>query len=282
MGAQTETLKFDRPKETRRAKVVIYSLSILVVTAVLLSIAARVGLLSFIHLAETNKQLLDWLLASATGTYLYLLMEAARAYSLIDNAPPEVEIPGKMVGQKKKKFELEKKAQEDAAFIASTPWYFLNCVRGPIIAIVVMLALTSVSFTSSFGARTGLLTEEPVPTEPVSAPTEEAEGSLEGLALETVVPGADGGEPGTDSAVVGVGEQLPETNEEAASGTPVTFEVDLSKASDEVLLVVAFILGMYSRVGVAALETIGSSVFQGIWKRAFPDDPESEGKAKTI
>jgi hypothetical protein len=82
--------------------------------------------------------------------------------------------------------------------------------------------------------------------------------------------------------VVGEGEQLPETNEEVASGTPVTFEVDLSKASDEVLLVVAFILGMYSRVGVAALETIGSSVFQGIWKRAFPDDPESEGKAKTI
>jgi len=282
MATQVEPLRYDRVKETRRAKAVIYSISGFLVGAILLSTAARLDLLTFLSLSDTNKQLFDWLVASATGTFLYLLMEAARAYRLIDNAPTVVEVPPHLEGADKKKFEADKKAQEDASFLASTPWYFLNCVRGPIIAIVVMLALTSVSLSTSFGAGETGPSDVPAQEEAAPVVTEQASDAGESEALETAVPTAAGDLEASETATMETETSTSKTSDDASSAAPVSFEVDLSKASEEILLVVAFILGMYSRVGVAALESIGSSLFQGIWKRAFPDDPAKDGKVKPI
>jgi hypothetical protein len=168
------------------------------------------------------------------------------------NVPAEVKPPGSAAKKAAKaEFDAGKKAQEDADFVGWTPWYVLNCIRGPIIAIVVMLALTNVSLATTFGAASGVPAEAQAQEDPTPS--------------ETSIPGGELGEPVATA--------------EPSTEKSLSFEVDLSKASEEVLLVIAFILGMYSRVSVATLESIGERVFQGIWKKAFPDTPEkNEGK----
>ena len=276
-GTATFVYEWDRTQKPR-GKLVLALLSILLVLSLAGSSAARMGMLDFLPLTDGERQLSDWLVASATGTLLYLMLEAARAYRLGPTVPkrlmePPVDAPRKV----KDRFDEGRKAQEQADFVGWSPWYFLNCIRGPIIAIVVMLALTNVSFTSSLGGDSGAEGEVSTPQE-TEAPAPEAVSTLGVEAFETVAPTEVGPVQTTPTVESSEG-----AASEASSGSgvtePVVLGVDLGNASPDVLLVVAFILGMFSRVGVAALETIGEKVFGPIWKKAFEDTPKQKKAA---
>lgn len=73
---------------------------------------------------------IEWALAGASGTLIYLLWEAARQYRLLYS---------KINGDKEK-----------VDFSALWPWYLVAAIRGPIIVVVILFTLTSTNFSTSF------------------------------------------------------------------------------------------------------------------------------------
>jgi hypothetical protein len=136
-------------------------------------------------------------------------------------------------------------------FIAFTPWYCAAAARGPVIALAILLALTNISFTAALPAR------EETAEVAAGAGTEPAAAEAEGAAPETVVE---------------------EGPEEAAAPDTFSFGIDFREASDEVLLVVAFLLGFFSKLEKELLFRIASFIFGDVFDTAYPEEQEEPGK----
>lgn len=99
----------------------------------LLSISFLVRLSTNIPRDETLESQLYWMqwaLAGASGTLIYLLWEAARQYRKI--------------------FSTNKDSNEKVDFAGLWPWYLVAAIRGPIIVVVILFTLTSINFSSAF------------------------------------------------------------------------------------------------------------------------------------
>ncbi len=131
-----------------------------------------------------ERRWLEWLLVSLMGVCTYLLWNIAIWYH-----------------------------REGANFIAYRPWYTATAARGPILALVVMVALTSINFQVAL---------------PVS--------------------------------------------EQAGSPTTFDFGINFMQATEGVLLVVAFLLGFYSRLAKDILANIARFIFRDIFDRVYPED----------
>lgn len=238
---------YDQKKQMTYANVIITVLIVLLILNIPLFIFVRLDLWFFKSMSDANQRLLEWLLASTSGTFLYLLWEATTRYRLVPSVPETVQdVPANADDNQKKAIEEQKKAQLDADYIGWTPWYVLNAIRGPIIVMVVMLALTNVSLATS------LVPQSSIP------PTSSAPG--EAQATATPAPS-------------GEGEATPAAPAETAEEQPLSIVVDMSKAPQEVLLIIAFILGMYNRLSVALLESIAERIFGQVWRKAYAEKP---------
>ena len=143
----------------------------------------------------------------------------------------------------------------EAKFRAFTPWYRATAARGPIIALAILLALTNISFQAALPAG------------------EEVTGAAAGAGTEEVASGAE--EPAPEAAVE-------EGQEEVAAPASFNFGIDFGQASDEVLLVAAFLLGFFSRLQKELLTSIARFIFGDIYDKAYPEEKkqreEQEGQ----
>ena len=143
----------------------------------------------------------------------------------------------------------------DAKFRAFTPWYRATAARGPIIALAILLALTNISFQAALPAG------------------EEATEAAAGAGTEEVAAEAE--EPAPEAAVE-------EGQEEVAAPASFSFGIDFGQASDEVLLVAAFLLGFFSRLQKELLTSIARFIFGDIYDKAYPEEKkqreEQEGQ----
>ncbi len=244
-----------KEKQKERALQIIWTLLALLIINVALFILARLDLWFFKSVPDASQRLIEWVLASAGGTFIYLLMEAAPRYGSIDRVFDSIpQMPNTTPEEKEA---LEKKIS-GVDYIGWTPWYGMNAIRGPIIAMVVMVALTNVSLVTSLASTTPMpdasvaSTPAPVEETPVPATVEATPAPT-----PTTTPGAESASAGGTGASGGA----------SPEDQPLSLAVDLTKASQEVLLIIAFILGWQSRLSVALLETIGRRVFGEAWKQ---------------
>ena len=149
-----------------------------------------------------ERQWLEWLLVSLVGVSAYLLWNVAIWY--------------------------QRPATAD--FKRFRPWYQATAARGPVIALVVMLALTHISFNVAVPESQGSQSEQ-----------------------ET-------------SALGGAAEPI---GEEAPPASTFDFGVDFGQASEPVLLIAAFLLGFYSRLAKNVIEKIASFIFGNIFKETY-------------
>ena len=160
----------------------------------------------FLRDAAGQRQWLEWLLVSLIGVCTYLIWRIAYWYR-----------------------------RPDAQFISYRHWYRATAAKGPIVALVILMALTNISFQAE------------LPT-------------------------------GEEAAELPTGEE--------ATEAPAAFDfgIDFGQADESVLLVVAFLLGFYSRLAHDLLEKIAAFIFPGAYKKAYeePEEPpkEEEGPAE--
>ena len=148
----------------------------------------------------------EWLLVSLMGVSAYLLWNIA-----IWNLRPH------------------------ADFVAYRSWYRAAAARGPVIAFVVLIALTNIDFRLSLPASQVSETEEARATvETADQPTEEAS----------------------------------------------TFDlgINFGEASENVLLVSAFILGFYSRLANDVLGRIARFIFKEIYDETYKQEMKKDHK----
>jgi len=136
----------------------------------------------------------------------------------------------------------------EAKFRAFTPWYRATAARGPILALAILLALTNISFQAALPAG------------------EEVTGAAAGAETEEVAPEA----------------AVEEGQEDVAAPASFNFGIDFGQASDEVLLVAAFLLGFFSRLQKELLTSIARFIFGDIYDKAYPEEKkqreEQEGQ----
>jgi hypothetical protein len=147
---------------------------------------------------QTERQWLEWLLVSLVGVSAYLLWNVAIWYA--------------------------RPARAD--FVKYRPWYRATAARGPVIALIIMMALTNINFN-------------------VSIPESQDAGA--------------------------------ETSEQA-EGQVSTFDfgIDIGGASETVLLVVAFLLGFFSRLAKSVLEKIAEFIFGSVYRETYKDELEAQ------
>jgi hypothetical protein len=144
---------------------------------------------------SVERQWIEWMLVSLMGVSAYLLWAIAFWYK-----------------------------KESANFADYRPWYRATAARGPVIALVVLIALTNISFQ-------------------VQIPSVE-----EGASTATTAAGGD----------------------QSDESAPLTFGIDFQNASETVLLVAAFIIGFFSRLAKALLESIARFIFGDLFDRTYP------------
>lgn len=127
---------------------------------------------------------IEWLLVSLIGVSAYLLWNIAIWFK-----------------------------DKDADFLAFRPWYRSTAAKGPIIALVVLLALTNINF-----------------------------------------------QVGTSASQAGAGDST------------FNFGVNFGEASESVLLIVAFILGFYSRLAHDALGNIARFIFKDLYDKTYKQE----------
>jgi hypothetical protein len=191
-------------------------------TVMILTIVIEAGVRIFLsrtHRADEWRWL-EWLLVSLIGVCAYLVWTIATWYH-----------------------------RPDAQFQAYTPWYRATAIRGPIIALVILLALTNISFRVELPA----VQQGEVPS---VAATQEGES-------ETAPPAPQEGESETAPPAIQEGE--------SETAVPATFDfgIDFRRASDEILLVVAFLLGFYSRLAKSLLGRIAHFIFRGVYQETY-------------
>jgi hypothetical protein len=154
----------------------------------------------------------------------------------------------------------------------------MNIIRGPVIAMVVMVALTNVSLATSLVAQSDTTTT-PASSEAQlesSTPSESGEASENSEQQPEPATSSDSGETLENSEAQPEPATSPESGETSESDEtstppleeqPLGIVVDMTKAPQEVLLVIAFILGWQSRLSVALLETIGERIFGKAWQK---------------
>jgi hypothetical protein len=147
---------------------------------------------------------IEWLLVSLMGVSAYLLFNIAIWYR-----------------------------REDANFLAYRPWYRSTAAKGPIIALVVMIALTNISFQ-------------------MATPNQQA------LGVETSEETPD------DTAL--------EADVKQDADSIFNFGINFADADDNVLLITAFILGFYSRLANDVLAGIAKFLFKGIYEETYKDE----------
>lgn len=268
---------YDRNSQKERAECIIWALSItLLIVIVVFTLTLKDG-----------HAILGWVLASIGGTIVYLLMQAATRYRKIDTVP-ECLLPvtdavvdnGQKAKKKHKKAAEEqnkameekcktmeeqikaiKKEQDEADFIGWTPWYVMNVFRGPIFALLVMIALTNSSL------QVGLL--EPTNSTPTPESTDSTSYST------TATPTINNVNMKVDASAV----MTMDTPSPSPTPTPdqqyLSAEVDLKNAPADFLLVIAFLLGLQSRLPVSILETLGERVFGKIWEKMQESDEDN-------
>ena len=257
-----------------RARRIINSLVVLLIISLylFLDLSLKNGAWPFYlfkSVGEDNIRWLGWLFASIAGTFLYLLMEAGKRFPLIDKT--EVFFPKKLTGDPKddeykdyekkvkainKHIEYEKKVKaikkhiEKVDFLGNTVWYTTIAFRGPIITLVVLFALTNITISSALIAAT------PSPTATVVE---------ESLVAATPTPSATSIEVTTEE---------PETATENGETQvkPLGISIDMKNAQQELLIIIAFILGYYNRLPVEILEQIAKSIFRAAWENAKYDE----------
>ena len=216
-----------------RAKKIMWVLYFfLVIFAYLLIDSARPEFGLFKYALADDLLWVQWLFAGFGGTLLYLIWESQRQYRVIDKVDP--------LAAEKKGDEAIKKS-EQVNFILYTPWYIAVAVRGPIIVMAVMFAVTNVTLAAT------LLPEQSAPATEKVAPAPDEETDVE----ESI---------GQDSPAI-------------------EFGVDLSKSSQNVLVLSAFILGFFNRLPLAILEGVAKSLFKSAWVKVYGEAEDEPDKA---
>lgn len=157
--------KFNSEESQRkRANVLIVVLSLMLFAFLYLWIAINTEPLpwwpfNFIEdFKEHDFQWLNWFIAGAVGTYVYLLWEVARNYVYFGiDATIRDSLDGST--QPKKAKSDAKQNSPDKNFIGQTPWYVVNAIRGPLITTVVMLLITNTSLDLNIEAKSNDIPE---------------------------------------------------------------------------------------------------------------------------
>lgn len=202
---------------------------------------------------------LQWLFAGLVGTLLGQLWQASKGFEKVKIQPPRLEV--KAMIDRGEPTPTPWMTTDD--FIQKTPTFILNVIRGPIIVLVVLFALTNISLATALipadasqpalGEVDTSAPDEASPSEPDAAAAAETDaGTVEG---------------NTDAAA---------SDESAASleGIPLGIAIDLRNAKPDVLVILAFVLGYYQKLAVTLLNQIARGVFGKAWEEAYADEED--------
>lgn len=240
---------------------------------------------------EYNYEWLRWLLAGSVGTFVYLMWEVAQYYVYLSK---EKYLEPHLKGEKSRETEIAE-LRAKANFKGYIYWYLVNAVRGPLIVMVVMLLITNTSFAIGVNAaandgsenanQSALSQEAENEAEVTSSENSDAENTNAELDNENNSQTEGSNESGTN-----VNESTEEgaTNNDASSeaesgtsaGAALGISLDLSKADDRLLGIIAFMLGLFNRIPYHILEGAARRIFPEAFKKAYPEQTNTEDAKK--
>lgn len=145
------------------------------------------------------------------------------------------------------KYTQIEKMPDKVDFLAYTPWYVVSAIRGPIVALVVMFALVNISLNGSLFAGS---------------------------------QGVNSTTTGNASPTDGNISQEPAATPSGENRAALAIGIDLREADQDVLAVIAFLLGFFNRLPFHLLKQIARGIFRDAYSAAYPQEKKKENEGE--